>query len=42
MLRRIYERLHLGGYQRLMPPSPHLAERYRRIAAFVPPALRET
>lgn len=42
MLRRIYEGLHLGGYQRLMPPSPQLAERYRRIAAFVPPALRET
>ena len=42
-LRRIYEHLHMGGYQQLLPPpSPELVYRYRRIAEFVPPNLRET
>jgi len=43
ILRRIYEALHTGGYQRqLPPPTAALAERYRRIAEFVPAQLRET
>lgn len=42
-LRRIYEGLHVGGYQQLAPPlNPQLAERYKRIAAYIPPHLRET
>jgi hypothetical protein len=42
-LRRLYEAIHMGGFERVCPPpSPALADRYRRIAEYVPPALRET
>jgi hypothetical protein len=42
-LRRIYEHLHIGGYQQLLPPpTPELARRFRRIAEHVPSSLRET
>lgn len=43
MLRRIYEHAHIGGFERLAPPtSGPLADRYRRIAEYIPPPLRET
>ncbi len=43
LLRRIYEEVHAGGFERMMPPpSTHLADRYRRIAEYVPPSMRET
>jgi hypothetical protein len=39
----MYEHLHLGGYEPLLPPAtPQLAERYKKIAEYVPLALRET
>lgn len=42
-LRRIYEHLHIGGYQQLLPPqNAHAAHRFRRIAEHVPSSLRET
>jgi hypothetical protein len=43
LLRRMYERVHTGGFERLLPPpTPELAERYRAVAEFVPSNLRET
>jgi hypothetical protein len=43
LLRRVYENMHTGGFERLLPPpTAELADRYRAIAEFVPPNLRET
>jgi hypothetical protein len=43
MLRRLYEHIHIGGFQKLTPPtSASVVERYKRIADYVPPQLRET
>lgn len=43
LLRRMYERVHTGGFERLLPPpTPELAERYRAVAEYVPANLRET
>ena len=42
-LRRLYEALHMGGFERVCPPpNLQLRERYKRIAEFVPPSMRET
>ncbi len=43
LLRRLYEARHAGGFERVCPP-PHaqLAARYRAIAEYVPPSLKET
>jgi hypothetical protein len=42
-LRRLYEALHMGGFERVCPPpNASLRERYRRIAEYVPPSMRET
>lgn len=43
VLRRIYEALHAGGFQPLLPPpTPQLQDRYRAVAEHVPLAMRET
>jgi hypothetical protein len=43
LLRRLYEHVHIGGFERMSPPpNAALAERYRRIAEYVPPSMRET
>lgn len=43
LLRRLYEEIHMGGFERMIPPpNKELAERYRRIAEYVPPSMRET
>jgi hypothetical protein len=43
LLRRLYEDVHIGGFERMSPPpNAALADRYRRIAEYVPPSLRET
>jgi len=43
LLRRLFEYRHSGGFERVSPPTnPALAARYKSIAEFVPPSLRET